>query len=140
MTGLVMVTRGGGCGGGSSKRTRATRAAEEEEQEQQNQLSLVALLLAAIRKSMVACRVDRPDEVISTVHQMEIGWPTDVQHITHVTFDRFNGFLGLPVEFEVEIPGRVPSARYIQLLLSFFFKFFFFLKKVSFFLFGFLRF
>ncbi|XP_045827163.1 rho GTPase-activating protein 2-like isoform X3 [Trifolium pratense] len=111
MTGLVMVTRGGGCGGGSSKRTRATRAAEEEEQEQQNQLSLVALLVAAIRKSMVACRVDRPDhEVISTVHQMEIGWPTDVQHITHVTFDRFNGFLGLPVEFEVEIPGRVPSA------------------------------
>ncbi|GAU30677.1 hypothetical protein TSUD_39010 [Trifolium subterraneum] len=109
MTGLVMVTRGGGCGGGTSKRTRATRAAEEE-QEQQNQLSLVALLVAAIRKSMVACRVDRPDEVISTVHQMEIGWPTDVQHITHVTFDRFNGFLGLPVEFEVEIPGRVPSA------------------------------
>jgi len=112
MTGLVMVTRGGGCGGGS-KRTRPTRTEEEEEEEeQQNQLSLVALLLAAIRKSMVACRVDRPDhEVISTVHQMEIGWPTDVQHITHVTFDRFNGFLGLPVEFEVQIPGRVPSAR-----------------------------
>ncbi|KAL5561585.1 hypothetical protein UlMin_031332 [Ulmus minor] len=41
---------------------------------------------------------------------MEIGWPTNVRHITHVTFDRFNGFLGLPVEFEVEIPGRVPSA------------------------------
>lgn len=119
MTGLVMVTRGGGCGGGS-KRTRAARAAEEEE-EQQNQLSLVALLLAAIRKSMVACRVERPDEVISTVHQMEIGWPTDVQHITHVTFDRFNGFLGLPVEFEVEIPGRVPSARYILLLLYLYF-------------------
>ncbi|XP_058748328.1 rho GTPase-activating protein 2-like [Vicia villosa] len=30
--------------------------------------------------------------------------------VTHVTFDRFNGFLGLPVEFEVEIPSRVPSA------------------------------
>ncbi|XP_020254757.1 rho GTPase-activating protein 2 [Asparagus officinalis] len=41
---------------------------------------------------------------------MEIGWPTDVKHVAHVTFDRFNGFLGLPVEFEVEIPGRVPSA------------------------------
>lgn len=114
MTGLVMVTRGGGCGGGS-KRTREARVAEEEEE--RNQLSLVALLLAAIRKSMVACRVDRPDEVISSVGQMEIGWPTDVQHVTHVTFDRFNGFLGLPVEFEVEIPGRVPSARYFQLLL-----------------------
>ncbi|XP_061342558.1 rho GTPase-activating protein 2 [Gastrolobium bilobum] len=106
MTGLVMVTKGGGCGGGG-KRTRAARTAEEEEQ---NQLSLVAFLLAALRKSMVACKVDRPDDVISTVHQMEIGWPTNVQHITHVTFDRFNGFLGLPVEFEVEIPGRVPSA------------------------------
>ncbi|MCO5564503.1 hypothetical protein L7F22_018164 [Adiantum nelumboides] len=41
---------------------------------------------------------------------MDIGWPTDVQHITHVTFDRFNGFLGLPVEFELEVPRRVPSA------------------------------
>ncbi|PWA96916.1 CRIB domain, Rho GTPase activation protein [Artemisia annua] len=42
---------------------------------------------------------------------MEIGWPTDVQHLTHVTFDRFHGFLGLPVEFEVEVPCKVPSAR-----------------------------
>ncbi|KAI4349593.1 hypothetical protein L6164_010160 [Bauhinia variegata] len=104
MTGLVMVTKGGGCGGG--KGTKGAKTTEEE----QNQLSLVAFLLAALRKSMVACRVDRPDDVISSVHQMEIGWPTNVQHISHVTFDRFNGFLGLPVEFEVEIPGRVPSA------------------------------
>ncbi|KAG5002684.1 hypothetical protein JHK82_026702 [Glycine max] len=108
MTGVVMVTKGGGCGGGG-KRTRSARTAEEEE-EQQNQLSLVALLLAAIRKSMVSCRVDPPEDVISTVHHMEIGWPTNVQHITHVTFDRFNGFLGLPYEFQVEIPARVPSA------------------------------
>lgn len=43
-------------------------------------------------------------------HHMEIGWPTNVQHLTHVTFDRFHGFLGLPVEFQVEIPCRVPSA------------------------------
>uniref|UniRef100_A0A0V0IBC3 Putative rho GTPase-activating protein 2-like n=1 Tax=Solanum chacoense TaxID=4108 RepID=A0A0V0IBC3_SOLCH len=41
---------------------------------------------------------------------MEIGWPTNVQHLTHVTFDRFHGFLGLPVEFEVEIPCKAPSA------------------------------
>ncbi|CAL0320592.1 unnamed protein product [Lupinus luteus] len=107
MSGLVVVTKGGGCG--RRKRSRSVRTAEEEEQ-QQSQLSLVALLLAALRKSMVSCKVDRPDDVISTVHQMEIGWPTNVQHITHVTFDRFNGFLGLPLEFEVEIPGRVPSA------------------------------
>ncbi|XP_028762269.1 rho GTPase-activating protein 2 [Neltuma alba] len=105
MAGLVMVTKGGGCGGGKGAK-RGRTAAEEE----QNQLSLVAILLAALRKSMVSCRVDRPDEVRPSVHHMEIGWPTNVQHITHVTFDRFNGFLGLPVEFEIEIPGRVPSA------------------------------
>ncbi|XP_020212194.1 rho GTPase-activating protein 2 [Cajanus cajan] len=106
MTGLLMVTKGGGCGGGP-KRTRAPPTAQEEEQ---NHLSLLAFLLAAIRKSMVSCRVDPPDDVISTVHHMEIGWPTNVQHITHVTFDRFNGFLGLPLEFQVQIPSRVPSA------------------------------
>ena len=105
MTGLVMVTKGGGCGGGGGGGGKG----------EQNQLSLVAVLLAALRKSMVSCRVDRPDEVIPSVHHhMEIGWPTNVQHITHVTFDRFNGFLGLPVEFEIEIPGRVPSARYFN--------------------------
>lgn len=41
---------------------------------------------------------------------MEIGWPTNVRHVAHVTFDRFNGFLGLPVEFEPEVPRRAPSA------------------------------
>ncbi|PHT62941.1 Rho GTPase-activating protein 2 [Capsicum annuum] len=61
-------------------------------------------------KSMVSCRVDRQEDVITAVQQMEIGWPTNVQHLTHVTFDRFHGFLGLPVEFQVEIPCRVPSA------------------------------
>lgn len=106
-----MVTKGGGCGGGKGAKGGRAAVAAAAEEEEQNQLSLVAFLLAALRKSMVACRVDRPDDVISTVHHMEIGWPTNVQHITHVTFDRFNGFLGLPVEFEVEIPGRVPSAR-----------------------------
>ncbi|GKV12035.1 hypothetical protein SLEP1_g23239 [Rubroshorea leprosula] len=108
MTGLVMVTRGGGCaGGGNSKRTKGDRKSEEE----QNQVSILEVFLAALRKSMVSCRVDRQDhDGISTVHHMEIGWPTNVRHLTHVTFDRFNGFLGLPVEFEVEIPCRVPSA------------------------------
>ncbi|KAL7137354.1 hypothetical protein ABFS83_10G085500 [Erythranthe nasuta] len=41
---------------------------------------------------------------------MEIGCPTNVRHVAHVTFDRFNGFLGLPVEFEPEISRRPPSA------------------------------
>ncbi|XP_022150274.1 rho GTPase-activating protein 2 [Momordica charantia] len=105
MTGIVMVTRGGGCGGG--KILKGTKGSVGEDQ---NQLSLVDVLLTALRKSMVYCRVDRREDLISAVHPMEIGWPTNVRHIAHVTFDRFNGFLGLPVEFEVEIPSSVPSA------------------------------
>ncbi|KAJ6973029.1 rho GTPase-activating protein 2 [Populus alba x Populus x berolinensis] len=118
MTGLVMVTKGGGCGGGvGGKGTKGTKRSElqdHQEQVQNQQLSMMAFVLTAIRKSLVACRIeDGGDDVIptsSTLHHMDIGWPTNVQHITHVTFDRFNGFLGLPVEFEVEIPCRVPSA------------------------------
>ncbi|KDP21544.1 hypothetical protein JCGZ_22015 [Jatropha curcas] len=101
MTGLVMVTKGG---------VRGTPKGTKGTEEEQNQFSMVAILLAAIRKSLVSCRFEEREDVIPTVHHMEIGWPTNVQHITHVTFDRFNGFLGLPVEFEVEIPCRVPSA------------------------------
>ncbi|KAI4378660.1 hypothetical protein MLD38_016110 [Melastoma candidum] len=41
---------------------------------------------------------------------MEIGSPTDVRHVAHVTFDRFDGFLGLPVEFEPDVPRTAPSA------------------------------
>ncbi|KAH7863528.1 hypothetical protein Vadar_018654 [Vaccinium darrowii] len=106
MTGMVMLTKGGVCGG----REIIKREQQQQEEEEQNNLSIVAFFVAALRKSMVACRVERPDESLSAVHHMEIGWPTNVQHIAHVTFDRFNGFLGLPVEFEVEIPCRVPSA------------------------------
>lgn len=103
-----MVTKGGGCGGGGGGKSPAPPL--KGSAEEQNQLSLVAFILAALRKSMVSCRVDRREDVISAVHHMDIGWPTNVQHITHVTFDRFHGFLGLPVEFEVEIPPKAPSA------------------------------
>ncbi|KAH6766346.1 Rho GTPase activating protein with PAK-box/P21-Rho-binding domain-containing protein [Perilla frutescens var. hirtella] len=111
MTGMVMVTRGGGCAGKSSK-SAAAEEHDKQQAEESQQLSLLDFILSALRKSMVStCRVDRQDqEVISAVHHMEIGWPTNVQHITHVTFDRFHGFLGLPVEFEVEVPCRAPSA------------------------------
>ncbi|XP_052193336.1 rho GTPase-activating protein 5-like [Diospyros lotus] len=71
-----------------------------------DQLSLLALLLTLFRKSFwMACRTDREE-----LCAMEIGWPTNVRHVAHVTFDRFNGFLGLPVEFEPEVPRRAPSA------------------------------
>ncbi|KAJ4968621.1 hypothetical protein NE237_015322 [Protea cynaroides] len=104
MTGVTLVTKSVGCRGGG----KGTKSAEE----QQNQLSLVTLFVAALRRSMVSCRIDRHEDPVSTttVQHMEIGWPTNVRHITHVTFDRFNGFLGLPVEFQVQIPCRVPSA------------------------------
>ncbi|KAK6164774.1 hypothetical protein DH2020_001638 [Rehmannia glutinosa] len=112
MTGMVMVTRVGGCAGKSSKSAVDEELDKQEDSHEQNQLSLLDFILSALRKSMVStCRVDREDQdVISAVHHMEIGWPTNVQHITHVTFDRFHGFLGLPVEFEVEVPCRAPSA------------------------------
>lgn len=73
-----------------------------------DQLSLLALVVTLFRKSLIACKSDRRE-----LCAMEIGWPTNVRHVTHVTFDRFNGFLGLPVEFEPEVPRRAPSARYI---------------------------
>lgn len=124
-TGLVMVSKVGGCGGGNGK-SPSTKGGgggaggerkhhprhhqQQQQQQQQQQLSLLEFLLTALRKSMVSCRLDQQEEAISAVHHMEIGWPTNVQHITHVTFDRFHGFLGLPVEFEVEVPCRAPSA------------------------------
>ncbi|CAI5984701.1 unnamed protein product [Closterium sp. NIES-65] len=43
-------------------------------------------------------------------HPLEIGEPTDVKHVAHVTFDRFKGFLGLPEDIEGELPCRAPSA------------------------------
>ncbi|XP_057482885.1 rho GTPase-activating protein 2-like [Actinidia eriantha] len=101
---VVVVTRDGvGCRGGGKG---GTKGAEDE----RNSLSLIEFLLTALRKSMVSCKIDRPDEAISSAHHMEIGFPTNVRHVTHVTFDRFDGFRGLPVEFEVEIPCKVPSA------------------------------
>jgi len=69
---------------------------EEGDRQRRDQLSLLALLVALFRRELCA---------------MEIGLPTNVRHVAHVTFDRFNGFLGLPVEFEPEVPRRPPSAR-----------------------------
>ncbi|XP_008779835.2 rho GTPase-activating protein 3-like [Phoenix dactylifera] len=75
-----------------------------------HQFSIVAAVAAALRKSLVMCSVGAVPEDRGCPSSMEIGWPTDVRHISHVTFDRFGGFLGLPVEFEPEVPESVPSA------------------------------
>lgn len=84
---------------------------EEEKREREgDQLSLLALLVTAFRKSLVGCSLFGGKDLCS----MEIGVPTNVRHVAHVTFDRFNGFLGLPVEFEPEVSRRAPSARSIS--------------------------
>ncbi|KAK4791629.1 hypothetical protein SAY86_032042 [Trapa natans] len=70
-----------------------------------DQLSFVALFFTIFRKYWVACKSDR-----RRLWKMEIGWPSNVRHVTHVTFDRFNGFLGLPVELEHDVLRRAPSA------------------------------
>ena len=99
---------------------------EEQEQEQEqeeregegDQLSVLTFLVAAFRKSLIGCRSTSSG---SGRGAMEIGWPSNVRHVAHVTFDRFNGFLGLPVEFELEVPRRAPSARFIISLTLFLF-------------------
>ncbi|CAN6560094.1 unnamed protein product [Malus baccata var. baccata] len=79
--------------------------AKDRDKRRREQLSLLALLVTFFRKSLIPCKSDRRE-----LCAMEIGWPTNVRHVAHVTFDRFNGFLGLPVEFEPEVPRRPPSA------------------------------
>ena len=82
---------------------------EEEEEEEKDQLSILTLLIATFRKSLIGCT--NTGSELSSSSSMEIGWPSNVRHVAHVTFDRFHGFLGLPVEFEPEVPRRPPSAR-----------------------------
>jgi P21-Rho-binding domain len=92
--------------------------AREEEKEGSNQFSVLEMVVAALKKSLVMCSVrsELEEEGRGCLPRppMDIGWPTDVQHVAHVTFDRFDGFLGLPVELEPEVPQQVPSARYMS--------------------------
>ncbi|KAF3611551.1 hypothetical protein DY000_02050908 [Brassica cretica] len=78
----------------------------EKERERFELSSSFEILASAIRKSLIGGCVGQEINLSS----MEIGVPTDVRHVAHVTFDRFHGFLGLPVEFEPEVPTRPPSA------------------------------
>ncbi|XP_027115525.1 rho GTPase-activating protein 3-like [Coffea arabica] len=78
---------------------------------------LLAIVVAALRKSLlVTCSgldldTDAADDVSSSNH-LDIGWPTDVRHVSHVTFDPFHGFLGLPHDLQYHLPrgNIVPSA------------------------------
>lgn len=86
----------------------------KERDREGDQLSILTLLIAVFRKSLIGCNSTTKAELSS----MEIGWPSNVRHVAHVTFDRFNGFLGLPVEFEPEVSSRVPSARSVHYLIA----------------------
>ncbi|KAG5553333.1 hypothetical protein RHGRI_011263 [Rhododendron griersonianum] len=97
--------------GGSSRGERKGR----EKEERDHQLSLLEVFVTVFRKSLIGCRSESADQDFTSCYSfssasMEIGCPTNVRHVAHVTFDRFNGFLGLPVEFEPEVPRRPPSA------------------------------
>ncbi|KDP37313.1 hypothetical protein JCGZ_06767 [Jatropha curcas] len=86
------------------------RSIDRKEREREgDQLSILELLVAAFRRSVVGCSITATAGS-KELCNMEIGLPTNVRHVAHVTFDRFNGFLGLPVEFEPEVPRRAPSA------------------------------
>ncbi|KAK8496200.1 hypothetical protein V6N12_055332 [Hibiscus sabdariffa] len=98
--------------------TSVSMVAQESDQEDEGrqqgerkprdqQPPLVTILVTAFRKSLIGCTISGSKDLCS----MEIGLPTNVKHVSHVTFDRFHGFLGLPVEFEPEVPRRSPSAR-----------------------------
>ncbi|KAM3392767.1 hypothetical protein ACQJBY_013748 [Aegilops geniculata] len=107
---VVLISRSGdGCGGVGER-----KADHQERQGQQGQV--LELLLAALRKSVaLPCQMADADDPAGGAAGaggwgMDIGWPTDVRHVAHVTFDRLQGFLGLPVEFELQIPCPAPSA------------------------------
>ncbi|PIA48793.1 hypothetical protein AQUCO_01300016v1 [Aquilegia coerulea] len=100
---------------------------DKQQNQNQNQFPILAILLETLRKSLITCAsVERGEDDHQHHHHImsssssssssssplhiNIGWPTEVTHVSHVTFDRFNGFLGLPVEFEPQLPRKVPSA------------------------------
>ncbi|KAK4767275.1 hypothetical protein SAY86_015025 [Trapa natans] len=99
--------------GGEEARKRIRKERDKNSREG-DQLSPLALLVATFRKSLIGCSLVATAAVSGASKElrasMEIGVPTDVRHVAHVTFDRFDGFLGLPVEFEPEVPRRAPSA------------------------------
>jgi hypothetical protein len=122
MVEVMMVPSSNGCGeggGGAGSEGKGEDGQQGQQQQQQQgqqgQGQVLALVLAALRKSVVLpCQMADADDPAGAAWGMEIGWPTDVRHVAHVTFDRLHGFLGLPVEFELEIPGQVPSARSVR--------------------------
>ncbi|CAK9167038.1 unnamed protein product [Ilex paraguariensis] len=91
---------------GSNNLVTTPLISQERPNQSHHQFPIMEVLVAALRKSLVTCSVECEDVASS----MDISWPTDVRHVSHVTFDRFVGFVGLPVDLEVEVSPKVPSA------------------------------
>ncbi|XP_028796929.1 rho GTPase-activating protein 5-like isoform X1 [Neltuma alba] len=71
----------------------------------QSHFAMLDTVVEALKKSLVTCSVEKEDD-----SSMDISWPTEVRHVSHVTFDRLHGFLDLPSELEPEVP-RSASAK-----------------------------
>ncbi|KAK4379156.1 hypothetical protein RND71_001018 [Anisodus tanguticus] len=67
------------------RRTRV-RVSGDERRRQSNQSPILAVAVAALRKSLVTCIVDRDDVV-----NMDIGWPTDVEGIFRINAENSQG-------------------------------------------------
>ncbi|GJS84416.1 Rho GTPase-activating protein 5-like protein [Tanacetum coccineum] len=74
-----------------------------KECDNQRGLTFLTIVLTSVKKSFLKTASCGGES-------MEVGWPTNVRHVAHVTFDRFHGFLGLPVEFQPHVPRKAPSA------------------------------
>ncbi|CAL0302189.1 unnamed protein product [Lupinus luteus] len=84
----------------------SNKVSNSDGENNQNQFRILDIVLSMLKKSLVTCNVEK-DDVSSS---FDISRPTEARHVSHVTFDRFSGFLGLPTELEHEVPKRVPSA------------------------------
>lgn len=90
----------------NNHRERVESENDDHHHHEQHQ-PILDILVAVLKKSLVTCTtsVEMEEEA------MDIGCPTDVRHVSHVTFDPFNGFLGLPLDLQPQLPPKVPSAR-----------------------------
>jgi len=82
-------------------------------------VSVVEMVAGALRRSLMLCsssgtgvREAAPEDDGAEAAGMQMGGPTGVRHVSHVSFDRFVGFLGLPADLEPDVPRPVPSARF----------------------------
>jgi hypothetical protein len=91
----------------------------EEEEEEMDEVTVSSPLMLPATEArggvsvveMVTGAPEQEEDGATPPGGMQIGGPTDVRHVSHVTFDRFVGFLGLPADLEPDVPRPVPSAR-----------------------------